>query len=274
MAKFHLLIFFMKSISKALISLGNQCALIPFITAGDPDLYSTEQVLKILDKEGADIIEIGVPYSDPLADGPIIQEASRKALASGVTIDKILQLVADISSDLRAPLILFTYYNPILSRGMERFLIDIANAGIKGLIIPDLPLEESDYIISLCSELSIELILLITPTSSSNRIASILNKSSDVIYVVSTIGVTGIRKEIDSEMREFIKKIKSQTNKLLILGFGISTVEHVNQVSKWDINGIVIGSAFVKLLAENNINDQFQPLRMFCYSVKQALVDN
>jgi tryptophan synthase alpha chain len=274
MAKFHLLIFFMKSISKALISLGNQCALIPFITAGDPDLYSTEQVLKILDKEGADIIEIGVPYSDPLADGPIIQEASRKALASGVTIDKILQLVADISSDLRAPLILFTYYNPILSRGMERFLIDIANAGIKGLIIPDLPLEESDYIISLCSELSIELILLITPTSSSNRIASILNKSSDVIYVVSTIGVTGIRKEIDSEMREFIKKIKSQTNKLLILGFGISTVEHVNQVSKWDINGIVIGSAFVKLLAENNINDQFQPLRTFCYSVKQALVDN
>jgi tryptophan synthase alpha chain len=264
----------MKSISKALISLGNQCALIPFITAGDPDLYSTEQVLKILDKEGADIIEIGVPYSDPLADGPIIQEASRKALASGVTIDKILQLVADISSDLRAPLILFTYYNPILSRGMERFLIDIANAGIKGLIIPDLPLEESDYIISLCSELSIELILLITPTSSSNRIASILSKSSDVIYVVSTIGVTGIRKEIHSEMREFIKEIKSQTNKRLILGFGISTVEHVNQVSKWDINGIVIGSAFVKLLAENNINDQFQPLRKFCYSVKKALVDN
>jgi tryptophan synthase alpha chain len=274
MAKFHLLIFFMKSISKALISLGNQCALIPFITAGDPDLYSTEQVLKILDKEGADIIEIGVPYSDPLADGPIIQEASRKALASGVTIDKILQLVADISSDLRAPLILFTYYNPILSRGMERFLIDIANAGIKGLIIPDLPLEESDYIISLCSELSIELILLITPTSSSNRIASILSKSSDVIYVVSTIGVTGIRKEIHSEMREFIKEIKSQTNKRLILGFGISTVEQVNQVSKWDINGIVIGSAFVKLLAENNINDQFQPLRKFCYSVKKALVDN
>ena len=198
----------MKSISKALISLGNQCALIPCITAGDPDLYSTEQVLRILDREGADIIEIGVPYSDPLADGPIIQEASRKALASGVTIDKILQLVADISSDLRAPLILFTYYNPILSRGMERFLIDIANAGIKGLIIPDLPLEESDYIIGLCSELSIELILLITPTSSSNRIASILSKSSDVIYVVSTIGVTGIRKEIHSEMREFIKKIK------------------------------------------------------------------
>ena len=263
----------MKSISKALISLGNQCALIPFITAGDPDLYSTEQVLRILDREGADIIEIGVPYSDPLADGPIIQEASRKALASGVTIDKILQLVADISSDLRAPLILFTY-NPILSRGMERFLIDIANAGIKGLIIPDLPLEESDYIIGLCSELSIELILLITPTSSSNRIASILSKSSDVIYVVSTIGVTGIRKEIHSEMREFIKKIKSQTDKLLILGFGISTVEHVNQVSKWDINGIVIGSAFVKLLAENNINDQFQLLKNFCFSVKKALVDN
>jgi tryptophan synthase alpha chain len=264
----------MKNISQTLISLGNQCALIPFITAGNPDLSSTKQVLKILDKEGADIIEIGVPYSDPLADGPIIQEASRKALASGVTLDKILQLVADISSDLKAPLVLFTYYNPILSRGMEKFLFDIANAGIKGLIIPDLPLEESDYIISLCSELSIELILLITPTSSNNRIASILSKSSDVIYVVSTIGVTGIRKEIHNEMGQFIKKIKSRTNKLLILGFGISTIEHVNQVSKWDINGIVIGSAFVKLLGEDNISNQFQLLKKFCSSVKRALVNN
>jgi tryptophan synthase alpha chain len=264
----------MKSISQTLVSLGNQRALIPFITAGDPDLYRTEQVLKILDREGADIIEIGLPYSDPLADGPIIQEASRKALASGVTLDKILELVAGISPNLQAPLILFTYYNPILSRGIGRFLFDIAKAGIKGLIIPDLPLEESDYIFNLCSELSIELILLITPASSNNRIESILSKSSNVIYVVSTIGVTGIRTAINKDMREFIKKIKFRTNKFLILGFGISTIEHVNQVSKWDISGVVIGSAFVKCLAENSIDNQFRSLKQFCCSIKEALIKN
>nr|QHO64223.1 Tryptophan synthase alpha subunit [Lympha mucosa] len=261
----------MKSISQSLISLGNQRALIPFITAGNPDLYSTKEVLKILDKEGADIIELGVPYSDPLADGPIIQEASRKALACGVTLDKILHLVTEISPTLHAPLILFTYYNPILSRGMERFLIDIANAGIKGLIIPDLPLEESDYIRNLCLELSVELILLVTPASSNDRISSILSKASNVIYLVSTVGVTGIRKEVHKEMEDFIIKIKSKTNKLLILGFGISTIEHVHLVSKWDINGVVIGSAFVRHLSQRDIENKFNNLKNFCHSVKKVL---
>jgi tryptophan synthase alpha chain len=268
----NLFIFYMKSISQSLISLGNQCALIPFITAGNPDLYSTKQILKILDKEGADIIELGVPYSDPLADGPIIQEASKKALACGVTLDKILELVTEISPTLHAPLILFTYYNPILSRGMERFLFDIANAGIKGLIIPDLPLEESDYMFNLCLELSIELILFVTPASSNDRISSILSKSSNIIYLVSTLGVTGIRKEVHEDMEQFITKIKSKTNKLLILGFGISTLDHVNMVSKWDINGIVIGSAFVQHLSEKDINNQFYSLKNFCHSIKKVLI--
>ena len=215
-----------------------------------------------------------MPYSDPLADGPIIQEASRKALACQVlTLDKILELVSEISPKLRAPLILFTYYNPILSRGMERFLLDISKAGIKGLIIPDLPLEESDYISSLCLELSIELIFFITPTSSSDRIELILSKSSDVIYVVSTLGVTGFRKEVSSELKEFIAKtLNLRRNKLLILGFGISTIEHVNIISKWDIDGIVIGSAFVQFTSEENIVSQFHSLKSFCSSVKDVLI--
>jgi len=263
----------MKRISQIFTTLGKQCALIPFITAGQPDLFCTETVLKILDKEGADIIELGLPYSDPLADGPIIQEASRKALSKGVTLNKILDIITKISPCIDAPLILFTYYNPILSRGTKRFLIDIAQAGIQGLIIPDLPIEEADYILGLCSALSLELILLITPTTSDYRMKSILQKSSNVIYVVSTTGVTGFRDEIPVDIEKFIKKIKAQTEKSIILGFGISTLEHVSKVSQWDIDGVVIGSAFVKRLEKDFTEDKFDSFRNFCSSIKHTLID-
>jgi tryptophan synthase alpha chain len=264
----------MNSISQVFNDLKHQCALIPFITAGDPNLESTEQVLKILDQEGADIIELGLPYSDPLADGPIIQEASRKALSKGITLDKILSMVTKVSFSIKAPLILFTYYNPILSRGIEKFLSDAAQAGIKGLIIPDLPVEEADYIIDLCKIVSLELILLITPTSSHNRIKSILSKSSHVVYVVSATGVTGFREQINAEMKDFIKSIKAQTDKAVILGFGISTENHVRQISQWQIDGIVIGSAFVKRLANNSQDNHFYNLTEFCSSLKKVLTDH
>nr|YP_009297791.1 tryptophan synthase alpha subunit [Kumanoa americana]AOM67525.1 tryptophan synthase alpha subunit [Kumanoa americana] len=263
----------MKSISQVFTDLNNQCALIPFITAGDPNLECTEQVLKILDQEGADIIELGLPYSDPLADGPIIQEASRKALSKGITLDKILSMVTKVTFSINAPLILFTYYNPILSRGIKKFLIDIAQAGIKGLIIPDLPVEEADYVIDLCKTVSLELILLITPTSSQSRVKSILSKSSQVVYVVSATGVTGFRDQINIEMKDFIKSIKAQTDKTIILGFGISTTNHVNQISQWEIDGIVIGSAFVKRLANNPQDNHFDNLTTFCSSLKKVLTD-
>jgi tryptophan synthase alpha chain len=263
----------MKTIAQIFTTLGTQCALIPFITAGDPDLNATKQALKILDKEGADIIELGLPYSDPLADGPIIQEASRKALSKGVTLDKILNLVASISYSMKAPLVLFTYYNPVISRGTKKFLTDVSRAGIKGLIIPDLPVEEADYVIDLCSGLSLELILLITPTSSEDRIKTILQKTSNVVYVVSTTGVTGFRDEINNEMQNFIKKIKSQTNKSIILGFGISTINQVAQISQWEINGIVIGSAFVQRVANYQIDNHLNDVKFFCTSIKKVLIN-
>lgn len=262
----------MTTIKQVLTSLGRKRALIPFITAGSPDLDTTEQALYILDEEGADVIEVGLPYSDPLADGPVIQEASKNALAEGVTFEQVLRMLDRSSNNLKAPIILFTYYNPILARGIKQFLFEISQAGVKGLIVPDLPMEEADYILSLCAQFSIELILLITPVSSESRIDKILDKSQGIVYVVSSTGVTGIKNEIKDEMQYFIKKIKRKSENTIILGFGISTKEHVKQVSLWDINGIVIGSAFVKRLLIGSRSNKLNELRLFCASIKETLL--
>lgn len=262
----------MTVISQTLNSLKGRCALIPFITAGSPNLIDTEHALKILDKGGANIIELGLPYSDPLADGPIIQAASKKALDNGVNLDKILDLLRNMIDTLNAPLVFFTYYNPILARGIEKFLSEIAQVGVKGLIVPDLPLEESDYLMTLCRRYDIELILLITPMSSEDRINKIIEQSQGTIYIVSSTGVTGIRQEVKTEMEEFIKKIKMKTNKQLILGFGISTGEHVAKVLNWDIDGIVMGSAFVKCLSADTQEERLSNLKSFCESINSILV--
>nr|YP_009313449.1 Tryptophan synthase alpha subunit [Galaxaura rugosa]SCW21703.1 Tryptophan synthase alpha subunit [Galaxaura rugosa] len=261
----------MTIISNLLKSSHKKSSLIPFITAGYPDLLSTQHALQILDKSGADVIEIGLPYSDPLADGPIIQEASSKALEKGVTLDNILELLEEINGLINTPLILFTYYNPILARGTQSFISDIASAGIKGLIIPDLPLEESDYLISLCKKVSIELILLITPTSSDERIQKILNKSQGIIYIVSSTGLTGIRNNIRSDMKNFVSNVRKKTDKALILGFGISQIRHVEQIVNWDIDGIVIGSAFVRYLSEDDLDNGLKKIEKFCSSVSDVI---
>lgn len=262
----------MTTIKQVLTSVGSKCALIPFITAGSPDLDTTEQALYILDQEGADVIEVGLPYSDPLADGPVIQEASKNALAEGVTFEQVLDLIARSSNNLRAPIILFTYYNPILARGIHKFLLEISEAGVKGLIVPDLPMEEADYVLNLCAKFSIELILLITPVSSDVRIDKILTKSQGTVYVVSSTGVTGMKNSIKNEMQHFIEKIKRKSDNTIIVGFGISTKEHVEQVSVWDINGIVIGSAFVKCLLSGSRLNKLKELRLFCASINKTLL--
>nr|SCW22929.1 Tryptophan synthase alpha subunit [Nemalion sp. H.1444] len=264
----------MTIILNTLQSLQGRCGLIPFITAGSPHLESTREALKLLDSSGADIIEVGLPYSDPLADGPVIQQASKTALQQGMTLNKLLQLLEEVSSEIKAPLVLFTYYNPVLARGTFTFLQDIAKVGIKGIIIPDLPIEEADYVNTLCSHLSLELILLITPTSSDVRINNIISKSQGVIYVVSSTGVTGVRSTIESSMAEFISNIKSKTNKLLILGFGISQAKQVEQVTQWDIDGVVIGSAFVKWLENSNQTEGLNNMRNFCLSMRRAIANS
>nr|BED43114.1 tryptophan synthase alpha subunit [Pyropia sp. Myanmar_A]BED43311.1 tryptophan synthase alpha subunit [Pyropia sp. Myanmar_B]BED43508.1 tryptophan synthase alpha subunit [Pyropia sp. Myanmar_C] len=262
----------MNTISSVFENLGQQCALIPFITAGDPDLRATSKALQILDTYGADIIELGLPYSDPLADGPVIQEASTRALKRGVNLDEILNMVKIVHVNIKAPIVLFTYYNPVLNLGINNFIYAISNAGIRGLLIPDLPIEESEYVISVCNLFNIELILLLAPTSSHERINKIVNKAPSCIYLVSTTGVTGQRSQLTLQLKELTKTIKTMTKKSIILGFGIATTEQIQEIKNWSIDGIVIGSAFVKRLSGDLPETGLQQIQNFCREAKNAIV--
>ena len=248
-----------------------QCALIPFVTAGDPDLATTAAALKRLDQNGADFIELGVPYSDPLADGPVIQAAATRALQQGVTLDQVLELVGRVSPDINAPIILFTYYNPILNRGIERFLQDIAAVGAKGLVVPDLPLEENEPLLAAAQAAGIEVILLVAPTSPQARIQAIATQSQGFIYLVSVTGVTGIRTEIQGRVQGLIQDLQQQTAKPIAVGFGVSQPEQVAQLRQWGANGVVVGSAFVKRLAEVEPEVGLAAIATFCADLKAAI---
>nr|YP_010336917.1 tryptophan synthase alpha subunit [Madagascaria erythrocladioides]QUE28951.1 trpA [Madagascaria erythrocladioides]UNJ16502.1 tryptophan synthase alpha subunit [Madagascaria erythrocladioides] len=249
----------------------NKCALVPFITAGDPNLKITEKILKILDKEGASIIELGLPYSDSLADGPIIQEAAARALSRGIKFDNVLHMVQNVAQDISSPIVIFTYYNLILTKGTENFVQVINKSGAKGLIVPDLPLEESEELLSLCSKNGIELILLISPTSSLERIELIAKKAQGCLYIVASTGVTGIRSDLNLEIKNLIKTVKRITDKPIIIGFGISNPSQVIQVKSWGVDGIVLGSAFVNKIANFNAETTLVELTSFCKEIKQAI---
>lgn len=261
----------MNPISLILNNKESKCALIPFLTAGYPNLEKSIEALVALDNQGVDAIELGIPYSDALADGPIIQESSKIALNNGIYIDEVLSILESVQFKLKAPIIIFTYYNPILSRGVKKFIQEIVCFGAKGLLIPDLPVEETDYIISICTYYRIELILFIAPTSSQKRIESILLKSPGCIYLVSSCGVTGLRKELNKEIVNLIDEIKSKTNKSIILGFGISNSEQVKLISKYNIDGIVIGSAFIKTMSSSSKSNTINNLSSFCNMIKFSM---
>nr|YP_009395531.1 Tryptophan synthase alpha subunit [Vertebrata isogona]ARW64527.1 Tryptophan synthase alpha subunit [Vertebrata isogona] len=251
------------------------CSFIPFITVGYPSIDLTLEVIDILDQEGADLIELGIPYSDALADGPLIQEASKVAIKNGVNIDKIIEVLHQVQLKITTPIIIFTYYNPILVRGIKNFIAKISQLGVKGLIIPDLPLEEADYIINICKIYQIELILFISPTSSINRISDIVNKSPGCLYLVSSTGVTGIRDSMDKNINYLSSKIMIKASKMVMLGFGISNPDQVKSViqSTLNINGVVVGSAFTKIFS-NYLSDPTLDLtgsvRTFCRIMKAA----
>lgn len=251
-----------------------KCALIPFITAGYPNISTTIQILHTLDQEGADIIELGIPYADALADGPLIQEAYSIAIKQGIYIEQVLDILEKVRFKLHVPIIIFSYYNPILVRGIHKFILEISNLGVKGLVIPDLPIEEIDYIVFLCSKYNIELILFIAPTTSLNRISNILSKAPGCIYLVSSTGVTGIRNYLNSRVHKLSSYIKSKTNKLVMLGFGISGPAQVSEISKWNIDGIVIGSAFIKIISnyhDLSVNHLIlKDLSNFCKAIKSS----
>lgn len=263
----------MKSVSEQfqLLRDRQQCALIPFVTAGDPDLETTAQALRCLDQAGADLIELGVPYSDPLADGPVIQAAATRALQKGTTLDKVLALIKTVTPDLNAPIILFTYYNPILNRGIDQFFADIAAAGARGLVVPDLPLEEVAAVTESAQNHGIEVILLVAPTSPKERIEAIAQQSQGFIYLVSVTGVTGMRSEIQSRVKELLSELRSLTDKPVAVGFGVSQPEQAAQLQSWGADGVVVGSAFVKRLAQADPKAGLAALQAFCSTLNQAV---
>ncbi len=263
----------MTSISHCFESLQarSQCALIPFITAGDPDLETTESALRVLDHSGADLIELGVPYSDPLADGPVIQAAATRALQRGTRLDQVLEMVEAVSPTLRSPLILFTYYNPILNRGVAPFLKQLTGAGVAGLVVPDLPLEEASDLLRPAAECGIDVTLLVAPTSSAERIEAIASQSQGFIYLVSVTGVTGMRSGLETRVQDLLQQMRRVTDKPIGVGFGISKPEQARQVKDWGADAVIVGSAFVKRLADGTPQQGLQAIGDFCQSLKNAI---
>ncbi len=263
----------MKSVSDCMAALRDraQCALIPFITAGDPDVDTTAKALQVLDRSGADLIELGIPYSDPLADGPVIQAAASRALQRGVRLENVLELVQTVSPTLRAPIILFTYYNPILNRGIGPFLKRAYEAGARGLVVPDLPLEEMDSVLNPAADIGIEVTLLVAPTSPKERIQAIAQRAQGFIYLVSVTGVTGMRSQVGDRVQDLLLELRSVTDKPIGVGFGISEPSQARQVMEWGADAVIVGSAFVKRLAEGEPHQALESIETFCRSLKASL---
>jgi tryptophan synthase alpha chain len=265
----------MGSVSKHIEALRDrgQCALIPFITAGDPDLETTAKALQVLDRSGADLIELGVPYSDPLADGPVIQAAATRALQRGTRLEQVLEMLKTASPNLQAPIILFTYYNPIINRGVKAFMQQIAAAGASGLVIPDLPLEEVEDVLQTAKDAGIEVTLLVAPTSPKPRIEAIAQQSQGFIYLVSVTGVTGMRSQIESRVQTLLTDLRGVTDKPIGVGFGISQPSQAKQVMEWGADAVIVGSAFVKRLAEGSPDQGLQAIETFCRTLKAAILE-
>lgn len=228
---------------------GNKKTFIPYIMAGDPSLDITKDRVLMLERCGADIIELGVPFSDPLADGPTIQRAAARALSAGVTLKKTIGLVKELRQETQIPIVLMTYYNPVFKYGEERFVSDAASAGIDGAIIPDLPPEEAENLISLSKKAGLAVIFLLAPTSTDARIKNVARLSKGFIYYVSITGITGSRLQIDKSIGEAINNIRKVTDKPVAVGFGVSTPDEARHVAGL-ADGVIIGSAIVKKFHE------------------------
>jgi tryptophan synthase alpha chain len=235
-----------------------KCALIPFIVAGDPDMETTALALQALSEGGADVIEVGVPYSDPLADGPTIQAAASRALEKKVTLDDVLGMLKETTSGkgLKAPVVLFTYYNPILKKGIDEFCSLAKDAGASGLLVPDLPLEETESIRKGCQAAGLELVMLVTPTTPKERMSTIAQASEGFVYLVSLAGVTGTRATVADNVQNLIKDLQSSTDKSVAVGFGVSGAEQAEKIKLWGAEGVIVGSALVKLLGESDSPQQ------------------
>ena len=227
----------------------NGKAFIPFITCGDPDLLTTAEAVRAAVKNGADLIELGIPFSDPTAEGPVIQGANIRALKGGINTDMIFSFVRGLRSDITVPMVFMTYANVVFSYGSEKFISTCAEIGIDGLILPDIPYEEKDEFLPICRKYGVDLISLIAPTSA-DRIGMIAREAEGFIYLVSSLGVTGERSEIKTDLRSIVKTIRENTDVPCAIGFGISTPEQAKAMA--DIaDGTIVGSAIVRLLEKH-----------------------
>jgi tryptophan synthase alpha chain len=223
--------------------------LVTYVTAGDPDLDRTAGILRALDRAGATVIEVGVPFSDPLADGPVIQRATERALASGTTLPRVLDLLGGMRSSVKAPFVIFSYANPILRLGAERFADRAREAGVDGVLVLDLPIEEADDFRSMLTVRGIDTILLLSPTTTHERLRRAATLGSGFLYAISRLGVTGARDRIADGAHEMVERIRRVSDLPVALGFGISKPEHVREVGQW-ADAAVVGSALVNVIAE------------------------
>jgi tryptophan synthase alpha chain len=245
----------------------------PFLMAGDPSLADTRATLLALQAAGADLIELGIPYSDPLADGPVIQAAAGRALAAGTTPGAVLEMVASLKTELTLPVVLFTYSNPLLNRGMETFCRDAAAAGAAGLVVPDLPLEEAETLSPIATAHGLDLVLLVAPTTPAERMARIHGASRGFTYLVSVTGVTGMRSSLETRVEPLVQQLKDQGSTPVAVGFGISGPEQARQVRQWGADGAIVGSALVKQMAAAQAagTDVAEAAARFCTTLRAGL---
>jgi tryptophan synthase alpha chain len=248
----------------------NNKAFIAFITGGDPDIETTEKLILEMQNSGVDIIEIGIPFSDPIAEGVVIQEADERALKSGTTTDKLFDMVNRIKNKIKIPLLFMTYINPIFTYGKEKFMNNCKNCGISGVIVPDMPFEEREELSGVCETYGIDLILLIAPTSS-ERIQMIAKEAKGFLYCVSSLGVTGVRSEIKTDIKNMIDEVKKVSDVPCAIGFGISTPEQAQNMAEF-ANGVIVGSAIVKIIGEHGRNS-IEPVKKYVSEMKAAILD-
>ena len=246
----------------------NGKAFIAFVTCGDPDLETTAKVVRAAVENGADLIELGIPFSDPTAEGPVIQGANLRALRGGITTDKIFAFVKELRRDVKVPMVFMTYANVVFSYGAEKFISTCRDIGIDGLILPDLPFGEKEEFLPACRQYDVDLISLIAPTSE-NRISMIAREAEGFIYIVSSLGVTGTRNEIRTDLSSIVKVVRENTKVPCAIGFGISTPEQAKKMA--DISdGAIVGSAIVKLI-EKYGTDAPEHVAEYVKSMKDAI---
>jgi len=246
----------------------NKKSLIVFITGGDPDVETMEKLILAIAESGADLIEIGIPFSDPIAEGPVIQAASERALANGATTDKLLEMAARLRCNVQIPLLFMTYLNPIFVYGKERFLSACRTAGIDGIIVPDMPFEEKGELSEDCTKFGISLISMVAPTSN-ERVAKIAKEAEGFLYCVSSLGVTGMRSNINADIAKVVAQAKKITDIPCAIGFGISDANQAREMAKI-ADGVIVGSAVVKIIAEHG-HDCIEPVTKFVKMLKKAI---